>query len=149
MKPYKETKTGTIPNCVFKNMAEILVMYLGPIYRATDTFQWYPEEWKITSTPSIRKPGKPDYMAPGAWRPVVLSSGHTRLLNSSKTNDIVTHCKRLGILPAMHFGGQPGQSTTDSVHLLVQTVKDAWRKGMVASVLLLDVKGAFPSVDMR
>jgi hypothetical protein len=49
----------------------------------------------------------------------------------------------------MHFGGRPGRSTTDSVHMLVQTVKDAWRKGMVVSVLFLDVKGAFPSVDTR
>jgi hypothetical protein len=149
MRPYKGTRPGTIPNCVFKNTKEILTMHLGPIYRATDTFQWYPDDWKITSTPVIRKPGRTDYTAPGAWRPVVLSSGHARLLNSSKTDDIVMQCERMGILPAMHFGGRPGRSTTDSVHLLVQTVKDAWRKGMVVSVLFLDVKGAFPSVDTR
>ena len=28
---------------------------------------------------------------------------------------------------------------------MVKTVKDAWRKGEVASLLCLDVKGAFPS----
>jgi hypothetical protein len=33
--------------------------------------------------------------------------------------------------------------------LLVQTVKDAWRKRLVVSVLFLDVKGAFPSVDIQ
>jgi len=30
-----------------------------------------------------------------------------------------------------------------------KTVKDAWRKGQVASTLFLDVKGAFPSVDIN
>jgi hypothetical protein len=71
------------------------------------------------------------------------------MLNSSKTDDIVAHCERLGILPELHFGGQPGRSTTDSIHLLVQTIKDAWRKGLVVSVLLLDVEGAFPSVNIK
>src|SRR6202142_1529146 len=28
-------------------------------------------------------------------------------------------------------------------------IKDAWRKGLVAVVLFLDVKGAFPSVDIE
>jgi len=38
--------------------------------------------------------------------------------------------------------------TTDSIHIVVKMIKDAWRKGLVASVLFLDVKGVFPSVAM-
>ena len=37
----------------------------------------------------------------------------------------------------------------DSIHLLTKTVKDAWQKGQVASALFLDMKGAFPSVDIK
>ena len=33
----------------------------------------------------------------------------------------------------------------DAVHYLVQLIKSAWRKGLVASVLFLDVEGAFPN----
>src|ERR1700723_175242 len=80
---------------------------------------------------------------------MVLSSGHARLLNKCKTEDLVQNCEKLGILPKNHFGGRPGRSTTDSVHLLVQMIKDAWRKGLVVSVLFLYVKGAFPSVDIK
>ena len=65
---------------------------------------------------------------------------------SCQTEDIVTMCERFDILPANHFGARPGRTTTDSLHLLTKTVKDAWRVGKVASVLFLDVKGAFPSV---
>ena len=57
-------------------------------------------------------------------------------------------CEKTGILPQNHFGGRPGRATTDSVHLLVKTVKDAWRRGEVASLLCLDVKAAFPSAAM-
>jgi hypothetical protein len=110
---------------------------------------WYPEVWKITDTPVIRKPGKTDYTAPGAWRPVVLSDGHARLLNKCKAEDLVTNCERLGALLRNHFGGRPGRSTTDSVHMLVQMVKDTWWKGLVVLVLFLDVKGAFPGIGLK
>jgi hypothetical protein len=33
--------------------------------------------------------------------------------------------------------------------MLTKVAKDAWRKGQVASTLFLDVKGAFPSVDIN
>jgi hypothetical protein len=108
MKPYKGTRPETIPNCVFIKMRKLLILHLGPIYRATDTLKEYPEDWKLTHTPVIRKPGKADYTLPGAWRPIVLSNGHARVLNSAKTDDIVNNCEWLGVLPALHFGGRPG-----------------------------------------
>lgn len=58
-------------------------------------------------------------------------------------------CEKHGILPANHFGARPGRTTTDLIHLLMKTIKDAWRKGQVASALFLNVKGAFPSVDIN
>lgn len=127
-----------------------IVPHLGPIFRATDSLKAYPSDWKLTETPVLKKPGKPSYTAPNSWRPIVLSSGYARLLNRCKTEDLVLMCERTGILPPNHFGGRPGRATTDSVHLLVKTVKDAWRRGEVASLLCLDVKGAFPSmaIDM-
>jgi hypothetical protein len=71
-----------------------------------------------------------------------------RLLNSCQTEDIVTMCKHHNILPMNHFGARPGCTTTDSIHMLTKTVKDAWQKGQVASTLFLDIKGAFPSINI-
>ena len=51
------------------------------------------------------------------------------------------HC----LLPSNHFGGRPGRTTTDTVHLLAHKIKSAWRQGEVMSVLFLDVEGAFPN----
>ena len=44
-------------------------------------------------------------------------------------------CEKTGVLSMNHFGGRPGRATMDSIHLLVKVVKDAWRKGEVASLL--------------
>ena len=81
MKPWKATRPGTVPNSVFVHARELLVPHLGPIFRATDTLKTYPDDWKLTETPVLKKPGKPDYAAAGAWRPIVLSNGYARLLN--------------------------------------------------------------------
>lgn len=49
------------------------------------------------------------------------------------------------LLPKTHFGGRPGRTTTDAIHYLVHKVKRAWANDQVASVLFLDVEGAFPN----
>lgn len=145
MRPWKATRSGTIPNAVFVHVREMLVPFLGPIFRETDTLKVYPQDWKLMETPILKKPGKPDYTSTGAWRPIVLSNGYARLLNSCKMEDLVSTCEKTGI-PMNHFGGRPGRATTDLIHLMVKMVKDTWRKGKVASLLCLDVKAAFPSV---
>ena len=48
-----------------------------------------------------------------------------------------------GLLPATHICGCPGRTTTDSLHLLTDYIKAAWRKKKVVSALILDVEGAF------
>jgi hypothetical protein len=49
------------------------------------------------------------------------------------------------VLPANHFGGRPGRTTTDSLHLVVNKIKGAWRRKKVAVMLFLDIEGAFPN----
>jgi Reverse transcriptase (RNA-dependent DNA polymerase) len=148
MKPYKATRNGTVPNCVFIHAREDLVPYLGPLYRATNTMKFYPPDWSRTETLVMKKPGKADYTVPSAWRPIVLSDGMARLLNSCQADEVASMCEKFNIIPANHFGARPGRTTTDSIHMLTKIVKDAWQKGQVASALFLDVKSTFPSVSI-
>ena len=146
MQPYKATKSGTPPNCVYKYNSDLLVPCLAVIYRAADLLGHYPQSWKTTETVVLRKPGKPDYTDLSAHRPIVLTEGHARLYNGVKTEQIVIMSEKLGLIPPNHYGGRPGRATTDAIHSVVKQVKDTWRKGLVASLLLMDVNGAFPSV---
>ena len=149
LKPYKASKSSSVPNSIFTHAREVLVPHLGPLFRATHSLDFYPQEWATTETLVLKKPGKTDYTTPSAWQPIVLSDGMARLLNSCHTSDMVSMCETHKILPPNHYGTRPGRTTTDSIHMLTKTVKDAWRKGQVASALLLDVKSAFPSVDIN
>jgi len=105
MKPYKASRSDSAPNSIFTHNQELLTPFLGPIYRTTDVLKHYPEDWKTTETPILRKPGKPSYTIPGAYRPIVLSNGFARVLNMCKTEDAAKMAEKEGLLPPNHFGG--------------------------------------------
>jgi hypothetical protein len=148
MKPFKATKDGTNPNCVFVYNAHLLVPFYGAIYRSCDALGYYPPGWAHIDSLALRKPGKPDYSAPGAHRPICLTDGDARLYHGCVTVQIADGAELAGILPNNQFGGRPGRTTTDAIHMVLKIVKDAWRDGKVASILCMDVKSAFPSVDL-
>ena len=145
LSPYKAPGPSGIPNVILKYCCELLVPHLGPIYRATFTLGAYPSEWKVTSTITLHKPGKPDYTLAKAYCPITLGECLAKVLSSCIAETLVHHTMQLCLLPDMHFGRLPGWSTTDALHLVVKFIKDAWRRGEVVSALFLDVKGAFPS----
>jgi hypothetical protein len=50
--------------------------------------------------------------------------------------------ERHEVFPSRHFGGRSGRTTIDAL-LLSQKAKDAWRRGRVATAILLDISNAF------
>lgn len=143
--PYKAPGPDGICNIVFKRSSAQLTPYLLYIFRAVFTLKTYYEPWRDFTTVVLRKPGKVDYSAPKAYRPIALINTTCKLLTAIVTQQVTHILETHQLLPANHFGGRPGRSTTDSVHLLEVTIKDAWRTGRVASVLFLDIEGAFPN----
>jgi hypothetical protein len=49
------------------------------------------------------------------------------------------------MLPSNHYGERPGRMGVDMVQGIVKKVKDAWRRSKVVTLLLRNVKEAFPS----
>jgi hypothetical protein len=93
----------------------------------------------------LRKPGKPRYDVPKAYRPIVLLNTMWKVLAAIVANHISFLTEKHQLLPANHFGGRSGQTTADALHLLTYKVKEAWRSGKIAAVLFLDIEGAFPN----
>jgi hypothetical protein len=60
-------KKDTILNSIFTHAREDLVPHLGPLFRATNTLNYYPQEWSTMETLILKKPGKLDYTTPAAW----------------------------------------------------------------------------------
>jgi hypothetical protein len=142
---YKAPGPDGICNIVFKECTEVLVPYLVHLFNAVFSHHTYYEPWRKFTTIVLRKPGKPNYTIPKAYRPIALLNTTCKLLTAVVADQPTYVLEHHQLLPNTHFGGRPGRSTTDSLHLLEETVKDAWRSRKVASALFLDIEGAFPN----
>jgi ribonuclease HI len=145
LKPYKAPGPDGIPNIVLSKCADTLVNRLLPIYRAMTENAIYYEPWKLSMTVVLRKPGKPLYDMPKSYRPIALLNTMCKVLTAIMAELMTFYTEKHQLLPPKHFGGRPGRTTTDAVHLLVHKIKDSWRKRQVTAVLFLNIKGAFPN----
>ncbi|KAJ7321392.1 hypothetical protein DFH08DRAFT_635296, partial [Mycena albidolilacea] len=73
MKLYKATFPQSIPNCVIKQCTNLLIPFVGPIFRSLDELGHFPKEWSELRIPVLRKLGKADYDVPGAYHPITLT----------------------------------------------------------------------------
>ncbi|KAJ7639657.1 hypothetical protein DFH06DRAFT_922415, partial [Mycena polygramma] len=104
MKPYKATLPGTPPNCVFQECANILVPFLGPIYRSLQELEHFPDWWAALHILVLRKPGKGNYAVPGAHRPIALTDGWARVQYAALTLQTVSEAELAGVLPNNQYG---------------------------------------------
>ena len=149
LSPYKAPGADKIPNVVLKMCTELRIAYLLQIYQATLELWVYTAQWRDITTCVLCKPGKPRYDVPKAYRPIALINTISKLLSAIVAEDIAHLTEAHQLLPAHHFSGRPGRTTTDSLHVLVDTIKAAWRCKQVISALFLDIEGAFPNVVME
>src|SRR5271163_880369 len=143
---YKAPGLNGISNSVLTHCADLLTPHLGPIFRATFNASYYPRRWKKYKTVVLRKPGKPDYTIPNAYRPIALLDVCAKLLSACVKEIWEYHVEKRCLLPKSQFGGRKGRTATDAIHSLVEFTKRAWRRKQEVVILFLDIKGAFPNV---
>jgi Reverse transcriptase (RNA-dependent DNA polymerase) len=134
-----------IPNIVLTKNAALLTDRLVPIYEAMFEKQLFYKPWKTFTMVVLRKPGKLKYDVAKAYRPIMLLNTMWKVLMAIVADQLMHGTEKYQLLPANHFGGRLGCTTTDAMHLLVHEIKTSWRNGKVTSVLFLDIEGAFPN----
>ena len=145
LKPYKAPGPDGIPDIVLSKCANTLADRLYYIYRAILKRNLYYTPWKQSTTVVLCKPGKPRYDTPKAYRPIALLNTMSKVLTAIAADLMNFYMEKHNLLPAHHFGGRPGRTTADAVHLLIHKIKDTWHKHQVTAVLFLDIEGAFPN----
>lgn len=147
LRTLKAPGLDAIPNEVCRHCADTLSPILGTLFRATFELHYYPDRWKMSDTIVLQKPGKSDYTVAKSWRPIALLNCMSKILSQCVADILVYEAEKRSLLANLQFGGCTGRTTTDSIHLVTKTVKDAWRKQHVASVVFLDIKSAFPAAS--
>ena len=145
LRPFKAPGPDRIPNIVLSKCADLIENRLWHIYTAIMEKGWYYVPWKSFTTVVLRKPGKPRYDIPKAYRPIALLNTMGKVLTAIIAEQLTYYTERYELLPPLHFGGRPARTTSDAIQYLVYKIKDAWRKKQVISVLFLDIEGAFPN----
>lgn len=147
LRTFKAPGPDAIPNKVYRHCSGTLTLLLESLFQATFTLNYYPEQWKLSDTIVLKKPGKADYTVAKAWWPIALLNCMSKILSQCVADVLVYEAEHRSLLANMQFRGRAGCTTTDSIHLVTKTIKDAWHKHQVASVVFLDIKLAFPAAS--
>jgi len=146
LKLYKAPGPDSIPNIVLTKCVDLLINQLHNIYKVMVTRNLHYPLWKTSTMVVLRKPGKPRYDILKAYCPIALLNTMWKVLSAVLADQLTYYSEKHQLLPSHHFGGRPGRTTTDAIHLLMYRIKSEWRQGNVVSVLFLDIEGAFPNV---
>ena len=95
----------------------------------------------------LRKPKKDDYTQPKAYRPIALLSTLGKVMETIIANRLAYVADVHHLLPSRHTGGRKLVSTDHAMHFLLQRIYKAWAENEVATLLLLDVSGAYDNVS--
>jgi hypothetical protein len=108
---------------------------------------YHPLVWRCSITAAIRKPNKPDYSKPRAYRPIALLEEAGKVLERIQARRLAYLAAKFSLTPYNQFGGSVGKSTTDAALCFVHDCDVAARKGLVTSALAFDITGFFDFVN--
>ncbi len=136
-----------IPNLILKLLIDSLLPHLYRIFNKCLDTGFCPIHFWSSITVVFRKPGKPDYITAKAYRPIALLNTLGKALKFILTKRIIYLAETYGLLPHNYFGARRARSTEHALHYILERIYSSWNKKKIASVLLLDVTGAFDNVS--
>lgn len=136
-----------LPMLVWKELWEHLKGDIARIFNASLSLGYHPKHWRSAKIVVLRKPGKPDYSVPGAYRPISLLNTLGKLLEAVVARRLSYLAEKYGLLPDTQFGGRPGRTTEQALLVLSNAIDRAWYKHRVVTLVLFDLKGAFNRVQ--
>ncbi|KAJ5346168.1 hypothetical protein N7452_004172 [Penicillium brevicompactum] len=136
-----------LPMLVWKQLWEHLKDDITGIFNASLNLGYHPKRWRNAKIVVLRKPGKPDYSVPGAYRPISLLNTLGKLLEAVVARRLSYRAEKHGLLPDTQFGGRPGRTTEQALLVLSNAIDRAWYKHKVVTLVSFDLKGAFNGVQ--
>jgi hypothetical protein len=138
-----------IPFYFLKALGEPVARALTLLANICLTLQYFLAFLKTSRTIVLRKPGKSSYEAPSAWRPIALLKTIGKVVEKLVAKRIRSAAEEHQLLHPSQMGARATRSTGTALELLTSMIQTVWREGkdQVASLLSLDIAGAFPTVN--
>jgi 5'-deoxynucleotidase YfbR-like HD superfamily hydrolase len=116
------------------------------LYSALIDIGHHPTCWKQATSAILKKPGKPDYSVPKAYRVISLLNCLGKISERVLAQRLAYLAETTRLLHPSQIGGRLKKSAVDAALLLTNEVELNKRAKWKTSTLLLDIKGAFDHV---
>ncbi|RKK58754.1 hypothetical protein BFJ69_g17363, partial [Fusarium oxysporum] len=106
----------------------------------------HPKPFREAEVVMIAKPGRRDLTSPRAWRPISLLSCLGKGLERLIARRLVWAAIHYSVLHPQQAGALPKRSATDLVTALIHDIEEAFARKKVATLVTMDIQGAFDTV---
>jgi len=146
--PTKAPGPDQISNALLRACGDSLFPWLRNLAAASLRLGYWPSHFKASRTIIIPKPGKtgPEKQDAKGWRPIALLSTVGKVIETIVARKLTDSAEENHLLPEGQMGNRRYRSTELAARLLTDAVRCAWSGGATASLLQLDIQGAFDNV---
>jgi hypothetical protein len=146
---WKAPGTDLLPIGFLKACGPPLATLLARIVTASLQLEHFPKQFRVAKVIVLRKPGKTiqQQQTAGAYRPISLLNTMGKIIEAAISQRIAAAAEEQGLLPELQMGNRPQRSTELAVKAVVDITHTAWSQKAVTSLLQLDIKGAFDTVN--
>ncbi|CAJ2504453.1 Uu.00g118470.m01.CDS01 [Anthostomella pinea] len=148
MKPWKAPGWDFLPAGFLKACGKPLRVALAEVVECSFVLDERPKQFKMASIMVLLKAGKtPEEKAlPGAYRSIALLSCMGKVIEKVISNHMMEAAETHGLLPKGQIGNRKGRSTEHAIRMVVKAVHTGWSYSAVATLMQLDIMGAFNAV---
>jgi len=147
--PWKAPGNDHLPAGLLKACGSTLYRVLAALSQRCFELGWFPRRLKEAIAIVLPKPGKSpaDYQTPGGYRPISLLPTIGKVIEAVITKRVTEAAEAYDLLPDEQMGNREHRSTELAIRLVVAQVREARRQRATASLLQLDITGAFDRVN--
>ncbi|EAQ90174.1 hypothetical protein CHGG_06793 [Chaetomium globosum CBS 148.51] len=135
-----------LPAVVWKEVWQVVKHHVLALFRASLEDGALPSQWRHAKIIPLKKPGKEDYTAAKAWRPISLLATLGKVLESMIAERVSHAVETYGLLPTNHFGARKQRSAEQALVFLQEQIYTAWRGQKIVSLISFDIKGTHNGV---
>ena len=110
---------------------------------------YHPKPWRKAIAIALRKPNKPDYSNPRAYRLITLLECLGKVLERIVAKRLTFLAGELNLVPPNQFRGRSNSSTDNAILTFTTDIQAAWNTGKVTSALTFNIKGYFDFVNHK
>ena len=136
-----------IPNRCIKKCSATLMPHMVALFQACLDIGYHPKMFRHANTIALKKGGDDrDYTNVRSWRPIALLSSLGKILEAITATRLSKLAEAHRLLPPNQMA-KKGHSTSDAIRLIIEATHGAWRTKRIATMLSLDMSGAFDKVN--